>query len=123
MDRGERGPARGLVGPRSLETLAEPEVVRNVAKKAARMDAVKRLNDAHAAAREAIAKTPSRPNQVRVSDYGSLSRNKAKMQVKEPEKLKSPEKVRDGPTCKERPKNNRGDGGSRAFVPWCGRRK
>lgn len=25
----------------------------------------------------------------------------------------------DRPICKERPKDNRGSGGSRAFIPWC----
>lgn len=32
---------------------------------------------------------------------------------------RSPDKVRAGPTCKERPTFNRGDGSSRRFVPWC----
>jgi len=26
-------------------------------------------------------------------------------------------------SCKERPKNNKGSGGSRAFVPWCDRKR
>jgi hypothetical protein len=63
----------------------------------------------------------SRPNQVRVSDMGSL-RNPPKaatQKVKEHDNRSSPEKVRDYPTCKERPKHNRGNGSSRTFVPWC----
>ena len=38
---------------------------------------------------------------------------------------KSPEKVREerGPTCKPRPTSNRGNGGSRPFVPWCDKKR
>lgn len=96
--------------------------------KARRYRIVAQHNDAHAAAQarlqQAIKDTPSRPNQVRASDYGSLAsqQTRAKKQVKEPDIKRSPDKVRDGPTCKERPKHNRGGGGSRSFVPWCGRK-
>lgn len=40
-------------------------------------------------------------------------------------KTQSPNERRkdDGPTCKPRPTDNRGSGGSRAFVPWCDRRR
>lgn len=111
-------------GPLSDEPLrrqSRMDAVADVRKK--RLESIGRLNDAHAAAKEAIRNTPARPNQGRLSDFGSLSRNKAKKHVKEPDERRSPEKqVRDGPTCKERPKNNRGNGGSRSFVPWCGRR-
>jgi hypothetical protein len=29
----------------------------------------------------------------------------------------------DTPRCKQRPKDNRGNGGSRAFIPWCDRKR
>lgn len=32
---------------------------------------------------------------------------------------RSPDTVREGPTCKPRPTVNRGDGSSKRFVPWC----
>lgn len=59
--------------------------------------------------------------------FGSLDqtpRTKTVRAKTEPLK-KSLEKVREetGPTCKERPKNNRGHGGSRAFVPWCDKKR
>jgi hypothetical protein len=70
----------------------------------------------------------ARPNQVRKSDYGSLSRTRPNTKTgmaKEPDTRKSPnqEKVRDNPTCKERPASNRGSGGSRAYVPWCDKKR
>lgn len=33
----------------------------------------------------------------------------------------SPEKVREKNVCKSRPKKNKGNGGSRSFIPWCKR--
>lgn len=66
----------------------------------------------------------ARPNPVRQSDYGSLSRTRPNIKkgvLHEPDNKRSPEKekVRENPTCKERPSSNRGSGGSRSFVPWC----
>ncbi|MBT9371783.1 hypothetical protein [Rhizobium sp. CSW-27] len=78
-------------------------------------------DDAHRKA-SAPMEQKARPNQVRVSDYGSLSRTRPNTKtgvVHEHDKKSSPEKVRENPTCKERPSSNRGSGGSRAFIPWC----
>ena len=64
----------------------------------------------------------ARQGTVRKSDYGSLSRLRPETKqrvIHEPDNRKSPEKVRENPTCKERPLSNRGPGGSRSFVPWC----
>jgi len=107
--------------------LAEANAVGEALRKARRdrivAEHISAHNAAQARSQQAIKDTPSRPNQVRVSDYGSLAtQDKAARQVKEPDKKRSPDKVRDGPTCKERPKHNRGNGGSRSFVPWCGRK-
>ncbi|UIB81386.1 hypothetical protein [Flyfo microvirus Tbat2_91] len=96
------------------------DAVADVRKK--RLDSISRLNDAHAATQQAINNTPSRPNQVRQSDFGSLSRTKANKHTPEPVRSPQQKEVREGLTCKERPKHNRGNGGSRPFVPWCGRR-
>lgn len=88
----------------------------------ARMESIRRLNDAHEVATRST--SSARPNRVNSSDFGSLSRTKAntKKHVSEPVRSPQQKEVRDVPTCKERPKHNRGNGGSRAFVPWCGRR-
>jgi len=67
-----------------------------------------------------------RANQVRQSDYGSLSRTRSNTKtgvVNEHDKKSSPEKVRENPGCKERPPSNRGSGGSREFIPWCKMKK
>lgn len=75
----------------------------------------------------AQAPTPSRPSRASRLSFGSLAETpRAKTDKARTEPLeKSPDKVREerGPTCKERPKNNRGNGGSRRFVPWCDRKK
>lgn len=40
----------------------------------------------------------------------------------EPEPLRIDRPLPDAPTCKARPERSKGNGGSRAFVPWCNRR-
>lgn len=78
-------------------------------------------NAAHSKAISPI-EQKARPNVVRNSDYGSLSRTRPNTKtgvLYEPDNKRSPEKVRENPTCKERPSSNRGSGGSRQFVPWC----
>lgn len=85
------------------------------------------LHDA-AHARATAPMETTRPNLVRRSDYGSLSRTRPNTKsgmLNEPDNKRSPkdEKVRENPTCKERPSSNRGTGGSRAFIPWCKMKK
>ncbi|QIG67100.1 hypothetical protein EVB46_002 [Rhizobium phage RHph_TM32] len=123
-----RGPPINDRRAEYVREMAEADALNEALRKARRDKIVAQHNDAHNAAqartKDAIRNTPSRPNQVRASDYGSLAsqQTRAVRQVKEPDGKRSPDKVRDGPTCKERPKHNRGNGGSRSFVPWCGRK-
>lgn len=84
-------------------------------------NAAKALSD-HRAVQDAIKNSPSRPNQRRASDMGSLTPLKAKIKQDKTEPVRSP-KAREEKqnTCKPRPENNAGMGNSRNFVPWCNR--
>lgn len=68
-----------------------------------------------------------RKNKVSGLSFGSLSQSPRtkKDKVRTEPLEKSPNKVRDekGPTCKARPKNNKGSGGSRDFIPWCDKKR
>lgn len=58
-------------------------------------------------------------------DKGRQSRLSLADDVRKEHEVRS--KARDGSTCKERPKDGhlkrRGSGNSRAFIPWCDRRR
>lgn len=65
-----------------------------------------------------------RKNRASAFHFGALTsaRTNNDRAKKEPAQGSHSQKVRDenrGPTCKSRPKNNRGNGGSRAYIPWC----
>lgn len=130
--------SRGLLAAPEWAASREVEKEQNKVQRRDRMDAVRHavrarrlvalddLKKAHSAA--TVPNQPGRPNAKRVSSYGSLTLTDAQQKHKQdrkPDEKRSPkeEKVRDLNNCKERPKSNKGNGGSRPFVPWCGRRK
>lgn len=82
----------------------------------------KALSD-HRAIQERINNSPSRPNQVRVSDMGSLTQKAKIKQVKTEHERSAKQREDTNPTCKPRPETNRGMGGSRNYVPWCNRKR
>lgn len=49
--------------------------------------------------------------------------HRKKTLLPEKDKLTLAQDTRDGRSCKKRPEDNRGSGGSRSFVPWCSRFK
>lgn len=67
-----------------------------------------------------------RRNKISGLKFGPAESARTKKDKVKTEPLeKSPDKVREdmGPTCKPRPRHNKGNGGSRAFVPWCDRKR
>lgn len=104
--------------------------------RAAKIDSLNRLGEAHKKATSPIG--GARQNQKKVSQQGTLrapkggairpgriATSKVEPKRETSKKSTSPERstqLRDTNSCKARPQNNKGMGNSRAFVPWCGRR-
>lgn len=73
----------------------------------------------------AVARKPPKPKPIERAGPREIRQTQraAKRKAQDEKRNAVIEEWNDEKKCKPRPTDNRGDGGSRAFVPWCERRR